>query len=184
MINVDIGGSKARRDLGGKWKICDISKGSDFPCDLNKDNLPFNDNSVNAIFCSHTLEHIEPERIPFVLKEMKRVLRPKGKIRIVVPDCEMAVKWYLENPSMLMRPGMPSKPKFVPNTKMGYLTAWFYTKGKGHRSGFDFELLSRYLLDAGFRGIKRMKYNVCSEIFKGKDYARYQNNSIFVEAIK
>ena len=115
---------------------------------------------------------------------MKRVLVPGGHIRIVVPDCELAIKWYIKNPNALMAAGGPTKPKFVPNTKMGYLNAWFYTHGKGHRSGFDWELLSVYLKNANFKDIKRMSFDKCSKIFVGKDYVRYRNNSIFCEAAK
>jgi predicted SAM-dependent methyltransferase len=183
-MNIDIGGQKKRRDMDGKWKICDISKGSDYPCDLNSEPLPFEKNSVDNIFCSHTLEHIEPERIPVVLSEMKRVLKKEGKVRIVVPDAAKAIKWYLKNWRKLAHGTSPTKPKYVPETRMGYLTAWFYTPGKGHRSGFDLELLTVYLNRAGFRNITPMGYNKCSKIFKGKDYSRYKDNSIFVEATK
>src|SRR5210317_1722661 len=155
-MNVDIGGSKHARPMGGKWKICDISRGSDYPCNLNEEPLPFKNNSVDNIFCSHTLEHVEPKRIPVVLSEMKRVLKPGGKVRIVIPNAELAVNWYVKSPQKLQTPGLPTKPKFVPNTKMGYLNAWFYTHGKGHRSGFDFELLTVYLSNAGFKDIRKL----------------------------
>lgn len=183
-MNVDIGGSKHKRDMGGKWRICDISPGCEYPCNLNTDPLPFENESVGNIFCSHTLEHIEPARIPVVLKEMRRVLKPGGRVRIVVPDCEKAVNWYLKNPSKLRDPRGPTKPKFVPETRMGFLNAWFYTHGKGHRSGFDWELLSFYLNQAGFKNIKKVSFEKHSKIFKGKDYVRYRDNSIFCEAVK
>lgn len=183
-MNIDIGGSKHPRTMDGKWRICDISPGCEFPCNLNESKLPFENNSIDNIFCSHTLEHIEPRRIPTVLNEMKRVLKPGGIVRIVVPDCEKAVNWYLKRPEALMAAGGPTKPKFVPNTKMGFLNAWFYTHGKGHRSGFDWELLSTYLNQAGFRDVKRMAFGKHSKIFEGKDYPRYRTNSIFCEAIK
>ena len=183
-MNIDIGGSKHVRTLGGKWKICDISKGSDYPCNLNEEPLPFKNNSVSNIFCSHTMEHIEPRRIPVVFAEMLRVLKPNGKIRIVVPDAEKAANWYVKDPRKLRAPGLPTKPKFVPETKMGFLNAWFYTHGKGHRSGYDWELLRVYMLNAGFKDIERKKFDDCSKVFKDKDYARYKNNSIFCEAKK
>jgi len=67
---------------------------------------------------------------------------------------------------------------------MGYLNAWFYTHGKGHRSGFDFELLTVYLSNAGFKDIRKLAFEKGSKIFEGKDYPRYKTNSIFCEAVK
>jgi predicted SAM-dependent methyltransferase len=115
---------------------------------------------------------------------MKRVLKPGSPMRICVPDAGMAVKLYMENPGMLMKSGMPTKLKSVPATKMGFLTCWFYTPGKGHRIGFDWELLQAYLRQAGFKKVAKKKFNKGSEIFKGKDYTRYKTNSIFCEAVK
>jgi predicted SAM-dependent methyltransferase len=181
---IDIGGQKAKRDMNGKWKICDIAKGSDHPCNLNTEPLPFKNNSIDAIFCSHLLEHLEPDSLPKALQEMKRVLKPDSPMRICVPDAGLAVKLYVENPQMLKKPGMPSKLKSVPDTKMGYLTCWFYTSGKGHRIGFDWELLQAYLKQAGFKKIAKKKFNKGSEVFKGKDYTRYRTNSIFCEVVK
>jgi predicted SAM-dependent methyltransferase len=186
LLLVDIGGQKARRDLDGKWKVLD-KKSGDFKCDLNGCKLPFKDNTLDGIFCSHTLEHIEPENILPILKEMRRVLKPKCRVRVVVPDYAKAIQWYMKNPKMLMSESAPTKDKFQPNTKMGYLNSWIYSKGKyghGHRSGFDMELLTTYLKQAGFKKIGQMTYNKCSKVFNGKDYVRYQGNSIFCEAVK
>lgn len=53
--------------------------------DLNKQKLPFEDNSIDEIHCAHTLEHLDS---PFdVLDEFKRVLKPEAKCIIKVPYC-------------------------------------------------------------------------------------------------
>lgn len=45
--------------------------------------LPFEENSIEEIFCSHTLEHLDhPE---FLLKEIQRVLKDDGTATIVLP---------------------------------------------------------------------------------------------------
>jgi predicted SAM-dependent methyltransferase len=184
MLMIDVGGAKMRNDQGGKWKIVDMAKSANYVVNLNDKKLPFKDNEVMYIYCSHTLEHLEPDTIPPLLVEFKRVLSKYGVIRIGVPDCELAVKWYLKNPNRLKEKRMPSKPKSIPDTKMGRLTSWFYTPGKGHRIGFDFELLHTYLKDAGFHDIRRLKWRECSIEFEGKDLDRYQENTLYVEAKK
>lgn len=184
-MNIDIGGEKHRNDMKGKWKIVDCTRSANYIVNLNKENLPFDNNTIDSIYSSHTLEHIESMYLPNVLKEMHRVLKPKsGKIRIVVPDCEKAVRWYLEKPEKLKDNGLPSKRRDIPDTKMGYLTCWFCTPGRGHKIGFDYELILAYMKNAGFRKIIKRKFNDCSKIFTGKDIGRYRNFSIYMEGIK
>ncbi len=65
-INIDIDPS-VKPDI-----VRDIEKG-----------LPFDDNSVDEIYCSHTLEHIHD--LLFVLREFYRVCKNKAKITIIVP---------------------------------------------------------------------------------------------------
>jgi len=53
-------------------------------------DLPFEDNSVDEIFASHILEHVD-WRVP-ALEEWHRVLRPGGVIVVIVPD--IIGVWY------------------------------------------------------------------------------------------
>ena len=52
------------------------------------DGLPFKDNSMDAIYCSHFLGHITEQQAIFVLSESKRLLKHNGICRIVVPSLE------------------------------------------------------------------------------------------------
>jgi len=54
----------------------------DIVCDIEK-GLPFDDNAIDEIKCSHTLEHIN--NILFVLREFYRVSKNGAKITIVAP---------------------------------------------------------------------------------------------------
>jgi len=42
------------------------------------------------------LEHLPPEVVPSFLREHRRVLKPDGVARIVVPDLELTVRQYLK----------------------------------------------------------------------------------------
>lgn len=59
--------------------------------------LPFADASVDAVFASHVLEHLDPVGGARLLRECHRVLRPRGTARIVVPDLEAIARLYLES---------------------------------------------------------------------------------------
>jgi SAM-dependent methyltransferase len=62
-------------------------------CDVNNEPLPFDDASVQGVFCSHLIEHVS--RQEHVLSEMFRILAPAGIM-------------YLETPgprSLIVKPG-------------------------------------------------------------------------------
>lgn len=64
--------------------------------DFNKfKGLPFENDTCEAIYASHTFEHINPAKFSFVLRECFRVLNKVGCIRIVIPDPVKSIKEYL-----------------------------------------------------------------------------------------
>ena len=56
--------------------------------------FPWDDDSVDAIYSSHTLEHLTAADGARFLHECHRVLRPGGVLRIVVPDLRLIVERY------------------------------------------------------------------------------------------
>ncbi|WP_445370628.1 class I SAM-dependent methyltransferase [Methylomonas sp. HW2-6] len=52
------------------------------------------DNTVDLIYMCHVLEHVPRKNISLVLKEMHRILKPKGKLRISVPDFDHIIAIY------------------------------------------------------------------------------------------
>jgi len=57
--------------------------------------IPFESNSVDVVYHSHVLEHLDKAVVDGFLLEVKRVLKPGGIHRIVVPDLEYLCKQYL-----------------------------------------------------------------------------------------
>ena len=79
-------------DLGcGKKKYpkaigIDIGKTSDADIIFNLEKgIPFPSNQFDLVYTSHTLEHLYPKKLVFVLEEIWRITKPKGKMRIIVP---------------------------------------------------------------------------------------------------
>lgn len=56
--------------------------------------LPFPDAGFDVVYHSHLLEHMARDRAPALLAECRRVLRPGGTIRVVVPDLEAIIELY------------------------------------------------------------------------------------------
>ena len=80
--------SVEKQEIRCKMINIDINKDNkpDIVRDLNK-GLPFSDNTIDAIFCEHTLEHIQDIR--FLIEEIYRVLKPEGVFNYIVPLCTM-----------------------------------------------------------------------------------------------
>lgn len=56
--------------------------------DIRKDTIPFGNETVDNIYISHVIEHIETQHVKKFLTESLRVLKPKGVLRIATPDAK------------------------------------------------------------------------------------------------
>ncbi|QDM22644.1 methyltransferase domain-containing protein [Tardiphaga sp. vice154] len=61
--------------------------------DLTKP-LPFPDRSISAVFSAHVFEHLFPDEVEALTREIARVIVPGGVCRVVVPDLERIVASY------------------------------------------------------------------------------------------
>lgn len=59
--------------------------------------LPFPDESVDVVYHSHLLEHLDHWVAPKFMAEVRRVLKAGGLQRIVVPDLERLSRTYLDH---------------------------------------------------------------------------------------
>jgi len=194
VLKINIGGKKGytKKEAEG-WTIVDVLKGSDYVVDIGTQKLPFEDNSIDAIYTSHTLEHIFPHHIDFVFSEMFRVLKEKRRVRIVVPDIDVAINAYnKKNIDFLRSSKNPRKLKVLPDLPIHYLSGWFFTyrekAGKiiqsGHKMCYNEESLRYFLEKHHFKNIEFMHYQKTSKIFKQCDKKRYKYCSLYVEAQK
>jgi SAM-dependent methyltransferase len=56
--------------------------------------LPYPDGAFEAAFGSHVLEHLTPGEAESLLRELHRILRPGGIVRIAVPDLDRVIAEY------------------------------------------------------------------------------------------
>ena len=82
MLGIDLGcGSKKRPGFVGLDYVA--AEGVDRVYDVSKDRLPFDDGTVDEVFSSHFLEHIE--NAPSVLQDIVRVGKPGARVEIWTP---------------------------------------------------------------------------------------------------
>jgi SAM-dependent methyltransferase len=63
--------------------------------DLRK-GIPARDATADVVYHSHVLEHIDRQDAPGFMSEVRRVLKPGGIQRIVVPNFELLARRYVE----------------------------------------------------------------------------------------
>jgi SAM-dependent methyltransferase len=130
----------------------------------------FDDDTFEAVYASHLLEHLDPGVAERCLKEIRRVLRSGGVLRLAVPDLDEVVAQY-----------DPSDPD-------GFL-AGLYEAHSGRRSHsslhrwmYNARSLEALLQRVGFREIERCQYH------QGRcpDVAQIETRqwSLFMEGIK
>ena len=121
--------------------------------DLRKP-LPYENGSVDLIHNEHFIEHLTAEEGVEFLKDMHRIIKPGGVIRIATPDLDyLAFKYWF---------GW-KKQDWIENygyshiqTKAEMMNAVFHYWG--HKWLYNFEELNRRLTEAGFKKIQRVKY--------------------------
>ena len=92
------------------WSNVDFSSSACnvISCDLLQ-QLPFGNDTFDVVYSSHFLEHIPRSDVRNFLLECKRILKPGGCIRLVLPDCEEMFSTFLD----MRARGMHKEANFV-----------------------------------------------------------------------
>lgn len=129
------------RDFGKDWTHID---GGNYPHLNSKDiiNLPFEDNSVDLIYVSHVLEYFDRTEVINIINKWKNKLKPKGILRLAVPDFKNITKLYQEN-------------KIPLDSFLGPLYGKMEMDGNTiyHKTTYDFDSLKLVLSKCGFANI-------------------------------
>lgn len=133
-MKIDVGGSDHPKQ--GYASVDKYSPTADYQADFI--NLPFPDNSIQEVYTSHTLEHLSKNEIPLALKEIYRVLEPKGTFTIIVPDLDWCVKFWIES---------KDKTGFPLDTIYGSQEH----NGEFHKTGFTKDSLQKLVEAAGLK---------------------------------
>lgn len=75
-----------------------------FEADIEREKLPFADNSFETVTMLAAIEHLHPENLPAVLNEIQRVLKPEGAFIFTTP-----AKWTENILRFMSKIGLVSK---------------------------------------------------------------------------
>lgn len=132
------------------------------------------DASVDAIYASHVLEHVERWEVGQALSECARVLKPGGEAVIVTPDLATWAWEIAMRPNDIERIGAVEAYK-APVTMLDALFGYQPDIQNGndamrHKTAFTAGTLAWWLVNAGFHGqICAQHYQLCAVVRKESD---------------
>lgn len=110
----------------------------DYLLDLETGRLPFEDNTVAEVLCSHVMEHIGAGFIP-LMKEIYRVCQPNGIVHIIVPHHRSDI--FFGDPTHV-RPITPEMMKlFSKKYIKHHIESYGSSTGVAYKEDLDFETI-------------------------------------------
>ncbi len=144
-IMLHIGGEEIKKD----WSILNVKPGPGVDyIGTCTDLSAIADQSCSDVYASHVLEHLGYNRdLLRALKEIHRVMKPGGRLRVSVPDLDILCKLWLH-------PGLAPQQRFeVMRMIYGGRTDEYDI----HYAGLNFPILAGYLTEAGLIKIKSVE---------------------------
>ncbi len=120
------------------------------------------DESVDAVFSSHNIEHLYPHEVGLALAEFKRVINRNGFVVITCPDLQSVCRLVADDKltdTAYMSPAGPIAPLDILYGLRSALAAG--NLYMAHRVGFTLKVLMSTLTASGFQrvaGIQRPQY--------------------------
>ena len=110
----------------------------------------------DGIFTEHTLEHLSYGEVARVLTECLRILKPSGRIRVIVPDLSLFAENYAQKNDTWFRAWEQAVLEPRGRSMISHMEALsFVTQEYGHRSAWDMDTMEKFLVRAGFTEIRR-----------------------------
>jgi predicted SAM-dependent methyltransferase len=132
-----------------------FSRNAGYGADLRYPLL-IDDAVFDGIFTEHALEHLSYAEVARVLSECLRILKPRGTIRIIVPDLSLFVENYARKNDTWFRAWEQAVLEPRGRSMISHLEALsFVTQEYGHRSAWDMDTMEKFLARAGFTDIRR-----------------------------
>ena len=112
------------------------------------------DNSMDALYSSHNIEHLYPHEVPIALKEFCRVLNPEGFAVITCPDLQSVAELIAQD--KLTEPAYQSPAGPISPLDILYGHRRSMADGNlfmAHRTGFTLRSMITTLRESGFAAV-------------------------------
>lgn len=181
-VNLGSGG----RGLPG-WVNIEMMPANDTTLCLDiRRKLPLADGSVARLFCEHVVEHVDFRHdLPAMLADWRRVLKPGGVARVVVPDLALFLSAYMSGDRAQWQAlgwDLDDLPHDI-YTPMHILNHTFHQEGE-HLFGYDFDTLAWAFTQAGFREVRKAEFGKSVDPALAIDQQNHAGYSLYVDAIK
>ena len=168
----------------GYKEFLDIAASENISYADGGNHIPQEDESIEVVYSSHMLEHLDEEETHIFLRESYRILKEGGILRLVVPDFDKLITAYSKhnNPAQFIKDSclVGKKPKSLIK-KLQYLL-----QGHGwHFSMYNTRTLAALLEKYGFKNIQVLQegetnISGCEHL----NLSPHSHESLFIEAEK
>jgi hypothetical protein len=166
-IKLNVGASPIWKQDG--WHMLDhkLTQNTEFGIVGDADKIELPDESCDVVFCSHVFEHIPHVKLPLVIAEINRVLKPGGVFRILTPDLARIARAYVEADEEFFRAAQSEDESLRTDLGLGGAFMNFivspgqdtallnrdlttFIAGYAHLYSYDYQMLSTILQNLGF----------------------------------
>jgi ubiquinone/menaquinone biosynthesis C-methylase UbiE len=161
-----------------EWINSDIKKGPgiDISCDI-LDGLPLDDESIDYISSQHALQELKISDQERALRELRRVLRPQGILRLGLADLDRAIAAYQSGCREYFQ---GNDWETLSGNFITYLLWYSY-----NRTLFTCDFAEELLRKAGFRDVRRVAYRQTTSPYPEiVELDNRPEESFYVEACK
>ena len=158
------------------WVNADLGESADVLLDLRRP-LPFDDGSCAVIYSEHFFEHLDyPRPASRFLADCRRLLKPGGRFRVVVPDIDQVLRAYVNGGTDEY---YEAQRRWNPDwcrTQIEHVN-FNFRQGTEHRFAYDWETLRLLLERCGFVQIERRDFEA------GLDSEDRRVGSLYVDCV-
>ena len=162
------------------WINCDAKNlpGVNLRCDL-RSGLALRADYADYIAAVHVLQDLAYAEIVPALREIRRVLKTGGVLRLAVPDIDRAINAYVHRDAAYFY--VPDEHARTIGGKLVTQIIWYGSV----RTPCNFDFLRESLAAAGYQDIKRRAFGVtCSRFPQLASLDNRERETLFVEALK
>jgi len=134
------------------------------------------DNIWDGVFTEHTIEHLYPNQVYYLLMELYRTMKDEAVIRITVPDLKKYIEFYTKDFQNISQLDFPYKSgaEAIRNLTQNYF----------HHSVWDAELLAEIMKDIGFHDVLERKFKDGKNTFLLIDKEERKWGTLYMEGVK